>query len=307
MLIDDIKIQEAAKKILHKTLIDIQLFSNGAYSKVYKAKFEKCGTDVVIKAYFKIGFMQKELRQIEELRKFSIASIPQIYGCFYGDGESTTDIYFMELMPGVPVRFVQYETEAEKRKIADAVVDAHIALHNVLNPNGFGELDCDTFSKSWETHYHNRINGYYEQLNKIQENPLSTKARLLIDEAYNNFENVFTQPVKYASLIHGDYKMKNVLIEPKTFKLTAILDPMDCCYGDRESDLFTYINPHRDSKFGFLENYKAKVSISDNFLLKNQYYFLWNEIKLLIRMGYCFNETLEEIGQNISDMLKYGW
>lgn len=307
MNINEMQIQDAAKNVLHEILSDIQIYSKGAYSQVYKAKYGKNGTDVVIKVYLKIGFMRMEVRQLEELRKFSIVPIPQVYGCFFGDGDLTTDIYFMEFMPGVPVRFVAFDNEADRERIADAVVDAHIALHNVVNPNGFGELDCENFSQNWETLFHNRIDGYFQYLNTLKDSPLSAKARTLIDEAYYSFDNVFTQPVKEACLIHGDYKMKNVLIDPKTFKLTAILDPMDCCYGDRESDLFTYTNPHRDAKFGFLENYTSKVCLSDKFLLKNQYYFLWNELKLFILMGYCFNDTFEQLGQNISDMIKYGW
>jgi fructosamine-3-kinase len=307
MTINEIQIQDAAKSVLHESLQDIQIHSNGAYSQVYKAKYGKNGMEVVIKVYLKTGFMQKEIRQLEELRKFSVAAIPQVYGCVFGDGELTYDIFFMEFMPGVPVRYVAFDNEADREKIANAVVDAHIALHNVINKNGFGELDCETFSQSWETLFRNRIDGYYRSLSTLKESPLSVKARTLIDEAYYSFDNIFNQPVKEARLIHGDFKMKNVLIDPKTLKLTAILDPMDCCYGDREADLFPYTSPHRDAKFGFLENYTSKVTLSDKFLLKNQYYFLWNELKHFVLMGYCFNDIFEQLGQSISDMQKYGW
>ncbi|MDD2269203.1 MAG: phosphotransferase [Eubacteriales bacterium] len=307
MLTVEMQIKNAAKNISNEIISDIKIYSKGAYSQVYTARYEKNGTDVVIKVYLKIGFMKKELRQLEELRKFSIVPIPQVYGYFYGDGELTTDIYFMEYMPGVPVRFVVLDNEANRQRVADEVVDAHLALHNTVNPNGFGELDCDTFLQNWETLFYNRINSYFQYLNTLKDNPLSVKAQVLINEAFYNFKNVFTQPVKEARLIHGDYKMKNLLIDPNTLKLTAMLDPMDCCYGDRESDLFTYTNPHKDAKFGFLENYTSKVRLSDKFLLKNQYYFLWNELKLFILMGYCFNDTFEQLGQNISDMIKYGW
>ena len=300
-------IQDAARIVLHESLSDLQIYNKGAYSQVYKTKFEKNGLDVIIKVYLKTGFMRKEIRQLEELRKFSIVTVPQVYGCFFGDSDLTYDIFFMEFMPGVPVRFVTFENEADREKIANSVVDAHIALHNVINPNGFGDVDCETFSQSWETIFRNRIDDYYRHLTMLKESPLSAKVRTLIDEAYYSFDSVFSQPVKEACLIHGDFKMKNVLIDPKTLQLTAILDPMDCCYGDRESDLFPYTNPHRDAKFGFLKNYTSKVCLSEKFLLKNQYYFLWNELKHFMLMGYCFNDVLEQLGHSVSDMLKYGW
>ena len=300
------QIRDTAKKILNKNIVDIQIHSDGAYSRVYKAKYEKDGMEIVIKNYYKNGFMLREIRELEELRKNSGVPVPQVYGYSLGD-ENLTDIFFMEHMKGIPVRYAKFDNEAEKKKIADAVTDAHISLHNVINPNGFGDLDCKTFSQNWEILFRNRINSYYGYLTGLKESPVSAKARPLIDEAYSCFDNVFTKAVKEACLIHGDFKMKNVLIDPETFKLTAILDPMGCCYGDRESDLFPYVNHPEDSKFGLLQNYASKVCLSDNFPLKNMYYFLWNEVKLFVFMGYCMNDAYEEIGQNIHDMLKYGW
>lgn len=306
MAINENQLQKAAGHVLHESLNDIQLFNKGAYSRVYKAKYGKNAADVIIKVYLKKGFMGKEIRQLEELRKFSIVAVPGVYGCLFGDENSGDDIFFMEYMPGVPLRHLPIDNKADREKVADAVTDAHIAIHNAINPRGFGELERGTFSQNWEGFFRGRIDGYYRRLPAAKEGPLSDKARSLIDEAYYSFDEVFSKPVGEARLIHGDFKMKNVLIDPKTLKLTAILDPMNCCYGDRESDLFTYTPPHRDAQFVFLESYASKITLSDKFLLKNQYYFLWNEIKHLVLMGYCFNDIFETIGQNIHDMLRYG-
>ena len=300
------EIKNAAKEILNQSLTDIQLHSEGAYSRVFKAKNNKTAEEIIIKVYYKNGFMRQEIRELDELRKYSGVPVPVIYGCRYGD-EKTSDLFFMEHMRGVPVRWVEFADESEKEKIADAVVDAHIELHNNINPKGFGNLDCETYSKSWESLYKSRVDGYYKFLTELKDSPVTDKAKPFIEEAYYNFDAVFTQPVKDASLIYGDFKMKNILIDPKTFKLTAILDPMGCGYGDRESDLFPYINHPEDIKFGFLENYASKIRLSDKFPLKNMYYFLWNEIKLFVYMGYCMNDAYEEIGQNLHDMIKYGW
>jgi len=299
------QIQEAAKTVLHKNLINIQKYNHGGYSHVYKANCEKTGLEIIIKVYFKTGFMQQEIRELDELRKYSEVAIPEVYGYFLGN-DNLNDIFFMECMPGEVVRYVKFDNEKEKVKTVDSVVDTHIAIHNVTNPNGFGDLDCEIYSQSWENLFRNLIDNYYRYIIGLKENAMTEKARTFFEEAYYSFDSVFTEPVKKSSLIHGDYKMKNILIDPKTFKLTAIFDPMGCCYGDREADLFPYINP-KDSKFGFLENYNSKICLSEKFPLKNNYYFLWNELKHFVLMGYCFNDILEQLGQSIHDMLKYGW
>ena len=66
----EIQIQESAKNILQKNLVDIQKHNSGAYSHIYKAKCEKTATEIVIKCYLKNGFMRQELRDLEELRKY---------------------------------------------------------------------------------------------------------------------------------------------------------------------------------------------------------------------------------------------
>ena len=55
-------------------------------------------------------------------------------------------------------------SESDKEKIANAVVDAHIVFHNIINPNGFGHLDCESFSESWEQIFRNGVDGYYKYL-----------------------------------------------------------------------------------------------------------------------------------------------
>lgn len=300
------QIRNNGKEVLNKHLIDIKLHSSGAYSNVYKAKDDKTNIEIIIKVFYKNGFVLNEIRELEELRKYSIVQVPEIYGYSLGD-DNKSDMFFMELMPGIPVRYMEFKNESKREKIANEVVDAHISIHNIKNPNGFGSLDCDTYSNSWESTYKSRIDSYYNYINNIQNNQLTEKARNYIDEAYYNFDKVFQQPVRESSLLHGDFKMKNILIDPNTYKLTAILDPMGCGYGDRESDLFPYINHPEDVKFKLLDNYNSKVQLSDNFPLKNQYYFLWNEVKLYVFMGYCMNEAYEKIGDEIHNMLRYGF
>ncbi|MHC1696030.1 MAG: phosphotransferase [Eubacteriales bacterium] len=263
--------------------------------------------EFVIKVYLKTGYMSNEIRQLEELRKYSAVPVPEVYGCQWGDVNNKEDLFFMESMPGVPVRYVAYDNPTDREKIVNAVVDAHIALHNIMSIDGFRELDSNTFYDKWEPLYRKHIDEYYSFICSMNDCPISNIARELIDVAYYNFDIIFFDPVKEARLIHGDFKMKNVLIDPDTLRLTAILDPMDCCYGDREADLFQYTIPHKDSRFGFLDNYTSKVRLSDMFTIKNKYYFLWNELKHFKLMGYCFNDVFEQLGQNIRDMLKYGW
>ena len=102
----EIKIQEAAKKVLNKTAVNIKEHNSGAYSEVYKANCDKTGMEIVIKVYFKNGFMRQEIRELEELRKYSTVPVPQIYGYHIGD-DFLNDTFFMEAMPGETVRYIE--------------------------------------------------------------------------------------------------------------------------------------------------------------------------------------------------------
>lgn len=75
--------------------------------------------------------------------------------------------------------------------------------------------------------------------------------------AWKNFDYIFSEPVKEASLIHGDLNVMNVMSD-KRLNITAIIDPLECKWADKEFDLFQLRNLTGEC-FGLYEAYKGNI------------------------------------------------
>jgi aminoglycoside phosphotransferase len=93
----------------------------------------------------------------------------------------------------------------------------------------------------------------------------------MIDTSYEAFDHIFAGEPKQSSLVHGDYNLWNVIVDSETLAVRGIIDPFEAGWADREIDLFQLQNANGD-RFGLLDNYRSKVTLSDNFLVKNAFY-----------------------------------
>lgn len=98
-----------------------------------------------------------------------------------------------------------------------------------------------------------------------------------------NFDYIFSEPVKEASLIHGDLNVMNVMSD-KRLNITAIIDPLECKWADKEFDLFQLRNLTGEC-FGLYEAYKRKYPVSEKCDLKCAFYAVYHEVYCLISTG----------------------
>lgn len=101
--------------------------------------------------------------------------------------------------------------------------------------------------------------------------------------AWENFDYIFSEPVKEASLIHGDLNVMNVMSD-KRLNITAIIDPLECKWADKEFDLFQLRNLTGEC-FGLYEAYKRKYPVSEKCDLKCAFYAVYHEVYCLISTG----------------------
>lgn len=107
--------------------------------------------------------------------------------------------------------------------------------------------------------------------------------------AVAQFDTVFSQPIRQASLIHGDYNMWNVLVDKKACAVTAVIDPCNCMWADSEMDLYQ-LNNANGKYLGLLEAYAKKRPLSENFNAKCAFYELFTEIEHYYHSGHPIDE-----------------
>lgn len=104
-----------------------------------------------------------------------------------------------------------------------------------------------------------------------------------METAWKHFDYIFSEPIEKASLIHGDLNVMNVMSD-RQLNITAVIDPLDCKWADREFDLFQLRNLTGEF-FNLYNTYKSKYPTSEKCDLKCAFYAVYHEIYCFISSG----------------------
>jgi aminoglycoside phosphotransferase (APT) family kinase protein len=79
----------------------------------------------------------------------------------------------------------------------------------------------------------------------------------VIDKSADLLDAVFHHAHTESSLTHSDYNAWNMMVDPSTYRLTGVIDPIDAGWADWEVDLFHL--PNSRPELGMLERYLRDV------------------------------------------------
>lgn len=227
--------------------------------------------------------MEREAKQLGMLRKYALTRVPEIVAELPQNSNGYFDILLMERLPGVNAGSFKIREIAQRERFADEVIENLLAIHEITSTNGFGDYTTGEFFSCWTDYYHNLIAPMHSALVNSQ---ISRRIADLADELYNFFPAVFNTPVQESHLIHGDYNLWNLMIDPKTEHLIGMIDPFGSCFADRELELFQLENSYGND-YHLLEHYTNMIRLSDNFDAKKHYYRFWDDVKHYLNVGYC--------------------
>lgn len=276
----------------------VRQINQGFYGYVYLVEHD--GKRLIAKVYKQEGCMEREARQLEMLRKYALTRVPEIIAVLPQRNNGRFDVLLMEHLPGVNAGSIKIKDQARKNRFADEVIDNLLAIHEVSSPDGFGDYVTGSFQPSWEGYYHAVITPMHQALSQSK---ISRRIAALADELYERFPQFFISPVRENHLIHGDYNLWNLMVDPQTERLSGMIDPFGSCFADRELELFQLENSNGDF-YHLLENYAHKVPLSDQFEAKKYYYRFWDDVKHYLNVGYCDKKAFLRCGGKALELLK---
>lgn len=197
------------------------------------------------------------------------------------------------------------KSKKAKRAFADEITTALHHWHNITNDK-FGVIDNPCHDE-WLDLYKPFAFDILESARKLaQKGELEKKVIVSMERAWNAFDYIFSEKVKTASLIHGDLNVMNIMAD-KHLKTTAIIDPLECKYADKEYDLFQLRNLTGE-KFGLYDMYKSKYPVSEKCDIKTSFYALYHEVYCFVSAGQKINLLLMPIVNRMnSDLEKAGF
>lgn len=258
----------------------------GYYADVYRIHTETGVCPDVVKVYKTKGMMAQECASLAVLRAHALSPMPQVLWTQTAEENYPFDVMAMEYLAGANGGGVRYFSKRKREQLAEQVVDNLLAWHDTVNPLGFGALSAKDFSPSWQTYYFERAQRILKMAEEMHQNgQLPNDILQTMHTAVAQFDTVFSQPIRQASLIHGDYNMWNVLVDNKSCTVTAVIDPCNCMWADSEMDLYQ-LNNANGKHLGLLETYAKKRPLSENFNAKCAFYELFTEIEHYYHSGH---------------------
>ncbi len=179
--------------------------------------------------------MGREFKIISAINKTSVP-VPKTLGHCHDDSVNQAPFYVMSYVEGVvlhddEIASAALEEGLVRQQLSHNVIDVLANLH-LADPDQIGLGDLG------------RKDAYLDrQLRRWQGQWNKTKTRELpaMDEAYRLL--VEAKPAqRYTGVVHGDYRLGNLLIDPNNGAVQAVLDWELCTLGDVLADLGYLLN-----------------------------------------------------------------
>ncbi|MFX1314611.1 MAG: phosphotransferase family protein [Promethearchaeota archaeon] len=202
-----------------------------------------------------VDLIQKEVKMLYHIRNYVSITIPEP---IYISIEPDFPFVGYERIPGtsLSVNFNQIHNN-EKIKIAKEIGKFLSQLHSealyreILRKRIIEkDFTMDKYKREWVEYFKKTQNLIYPLLSEKQQD--------WITQLFNKFLNKRDNFNFIPTVIHGDFDISNVLINPKTFEITGIIDFEDSRIYDPATDFLFY----DEGEFflnQILENYQGKL------------------------------------------------
>ncbi|GLC31720.1 phosphotransferase family protein [Clostridium omnivorum] len=236
--------------------------------------------EVVVMRYEK-NIMETEVYVLNKIKSLGDMPTPKV---FYYDqsGEIIkNDFFFMEFVDGVPLNKIRSElTEEQYREISSELGGIARKIHSIEG-SYFGYISQD--DKKFDTW----DQAFLCMIKELLADAID--ARVILPYDYDKIYNMIYEKrevlniVKMPSLVHKDLWDGNIFIDPKTSKITGILDCERAIYGDALLDpVCGFLLNNKD----FMQSYKGRIYLEKEEEIRAVLYQIYLYLIMVIECSY---------------------
>ncbi|MGF1682881.1 phosphotransferase [Photobacterium minamisatsumaniensis] len=241
---------------------------------------------VVVKFSREIGRLRKEVEGLGRLREAVSCKVPEVL--FFGR-EQGYSYLVLEWVDGVSAHQLPTNKEAIQT-FSHSYIDILLSLHDVSSPEGF-ENDHGEFEPHFTHAFEQWMAPVYRYV-MSDGSPFSPELKESYLQLWEMKNRILTSMSPQSSLVHDDCHLGNVLFDPKTYKVSAILDPCDVGFKHREMDLFHLYDVRPE--LNLVEEYTQQHPIDDEFTVRRWFFSLWDDAKHSRNMGWYDEAWLQD-------------
>ncbi|ERI93947.1 phosphotransferase enzyme family protein [Clostridiales bacterium oral taxon 876 str. F0540] len=236
--------------------------------------------DVTVMSYEK-NIMETEVYVLNKIKALTDVPIPKV---FYYDQSGQiikNDFFFMEFVDGVPLNKLRSElTEEQYREISSELGGIMQKIHSIEG-SYFGHISQDDKKfDTWDQAFLCMIKDLLAD---------AIDAGVILPYDYNKIYNMIYEKrevlnaVKMPSLIHKDLWDGNIFVDPKTFKITGILDCERAVYGDA---LLDPVCGFLLNNKAFMKSYKGTILLDKEEEIRAVLYQIYLYLIMVIECSY---------------------
>jgi len=296
-------LRAAAAEHFHTEVQNIQCLGGGSFGLAFRAELAPAPDvprRVILKACRCPGMQETEAVQLRLLQAHTRVRMPEVY--FVG-----SNFLCMEFIEGSNAMKPAYVLKSKQKRqdFAEQTVLGMLDWHAVHN-NKFGYLENPEYD-SWQAFYKPLAMEVLEKTKQLVDRGDYKAAHYeTMARAGAAFGTIFREPVEYASLIHGDLNVMNIMVDPKSLNVTGFIDPFNSLWADREYDLFQLRNMTGD-RFRLYQTYKEHTRVTELCDLKCAYYAVVNEALCYLRSGQKWGILFAMLDKRLrKELRKYG-
>lgn len=253
--------QNVIKVLFDANITNIQEIGGGSYGKIFKLNIDTPPSVVCIKTYF---YPNMAVRQAKDYTELQIkTTVPTLKVLSDDNIHYGYNLLVTEYKEGSNCAFTDIP-EQYLNNLGKNIAQNLAKIHQADNI-GFGDLG-NTIYQTWSDCYKVKLE---EMWNNISSKAFDRNSLKILKIAMDNID-LFPLQCDKPSLIHGDFNTSNILIDCN-YEITAIIDPMNMFYGDREYDLFQ-LDIFNGTQLLLMENYSNIFPLSKDFGCKNALY-----------------------------------
>ncbi len=300
---EEVHIHRLLAATLKRRVLRSRLLGEGAFGVTYLLDLEGSPGRVVLKWQKCPGQAAREARQLEELRRHAIVKVPRVLCCHVGSDDVPFEALVLEYLDGQPAAELPAPPADVGARFAREAIDVLLHWHTIRRPAGYGPLG-GPFHARWVDYYRQRMCAYWDEVRAIPagQNNLPPETLAMAQRSLDAVEAIIGHRQDGAVLLHSDYWLANIMVEPATYRITGVIDPLDAEWGDRELDLIL-LNVYWARPLDLLGEYCRRVPPDEQFELRQVFYRFWYEIQNYARIRWREDGLNESLAQRLGELM----
>lgn len=261
--------------------------------------------DVLVMRYEK-NIMEAEVYVLDKTRELGDMPVPKVYYYDKSGEIISSEYFFMEYIDGVPLNRIHSELSPQQQKEISEELGVLLKRIHSIESSYFGYISQeDRRFPTWEE-------AFLYMIKELLED--AKEANVILPYDYDKLYNVIYEKrevlkaVKVSSLLHKDLWQGNIFVDPKTTKITGIVDCERALYGDVLLDLVCSFLLNDEA---FMKSYMERIALERDeeirVVLYRIYLFLIMHIECFYRHyedKNAFSWVMPELEKALDELTK---